>query len=257
MEPSAEAPAPPAAAPATVPPETPPVTPAPQPAPAAGTPPPVYPTEPPLNRTLDYRVVRGPASGLGQLRWEATPSAYTLSLQASVAGGPVLDWTSTGGFDSAGLAPQRMVERQREREVHAVNFQRDKQLISFSGPSRVEPLLRGAQDRLSWLIQLAAVVQAQRATLKEGDTLRFQVASPRGDVDEWVFTLMGIAPLEVAGMRWGALKLVREPQRPYDQRVEVWLAPVASYLPLALTLTTVPGGVPLELWLTGGLRIDL
>lgn len=195
--------------------------------------------------------------GVAELVWEPTPDAYILRLQASLPAGPPIDWRSQGGFDSAGLAPLRMVERQKQRDLHAVNFQRDKGVISFSGPSREVALWRGAQDRLSWLIQLTAVAQARRGTAQLGEVVRMQVATPRGDVDEWVFTLASTEPLETAGLRWAAQKWVREPARPYDQRVEVWLAPAAGHLPLGLRWTTVPGGEPLALWLTEGLRAEL
>jgi hypothetical protein len=37
------------------------------------------------------------------------------------------------------------------------------------------------------------------------------------------------------------LHLVREPELPYDLRVEVWLSPAIHHLPIALHLATPPG----------------
>ena len=46
-----------------------------------------------------------------------------------------------------------------------------------------------------------------------------------------------------------ALRLRREPTRPYDTRVEVWLDPARQHLPVRVRFTTLPGGPPLELML--------
>jgi hypothetical protein len=47
-----------------------------------------------------------------------------------------------------------------------------------------------------------------------------------------------------------ALRLSREPDRPYDTRVEVWLDPARQHLPVRALFTTIPGGQPLELMLS-------
>jgi hypothetical protein len=50
----------------------------------------------------------------------------------------------------------------------------------------------------------------------------------------------------------GALRYVREPEGPYDQRVEVWLDPARAHLPVRALLTQPDGGAPLELTLQKG-----
>jgi hypothetical protein len=64
--------------------------------------------------------------------------------------------------------PDRMVERRQGRDLAAVNFQRDKGLVSFSGPSTTLPLPAGAQDRASWLLQLPMLAAAVQATGRPG-----------------------------------------------------------------------------------------
>ena len=196
-----------------------------------------------------YRAERGAGVGEAVLRWRVASTGYELGLQASVAGRSVVDWLSRGSLSEQGLQPQRMVERQREREVQAVNFQRDKGLISFSGPSRTAPLLPGAQDRLSWVIQLAAISRA-RGGLQPGEVLRLQVAGPRGDVDEWRFTVQPVDERLLNGRRVGLTHLLREPQRPYDLRVQLWLAPTMDHLPVGIAWGVEPAGQPLILWMT-------
>lgn len=197
----------------------------------------------------DYRVSRGAAQGDGELQWTPQGIGYELRLKAVAPGAPTLDWVSRGQVGADGLAPDRMVERQRDRDTQAVNFQRDKGLISFSGPSRTEPLLPGAQDRLSWIVQLAAQARA-RGELQPGELLRFQVASPRGDVDEWRFTVQPAIERLISGQRVVLTPLLREPQRPHDLRVQLWLSRQFDQLPVGLAWTVEPDGIPLEMWLT-------
>jgi hypothetical protein len=44
-----------------------------------------------------------------------------------------------------------------------------------------------------------------------------------------------------------ALRLTREPRRPYDTQVEVWMDPAQHHLPVRARLTVLPGGETLEL----------
>ena len=100
--------------------------------------------------------------GSGDLQWRPDGDHYTLQLNGSAAGLNVLTQVSQGGFDAAGVAPQRFTDQRLRRSPQAANFQREAGKISFSGPSLELPLAPGVQDRLSWMIQLAAVVARVR-----------------------------------------------------------------------------------------------
>jgi len=156
--------------------------------------PPVYPTRPPPTAVLHFSVQRGRVQGTGQWLWQADGPHYSSRLQAELAGRPALDHLSRGAFDGAGLAPERMVEQQRERAVRAVNFQRDKGVVSFSGSTRQWLLHRGTQDRASWLPQLLAVVGGRGQAWSRGDPVSLAVAGPRGDLDEWRFVMADETP---------------------------------------------------------------
>lgn len=222
---------------------------------AAGRRPPVYQTVLPNEGfRLAYRVERGESRGRGQFRVDLLDDGrYRAHLQAEDGQRMVMDWVSQGRFDAAGVAPERMVERQRGRDARAVNFQRDQGVISFSGSTRALALMDGAQDRASVLLQLMAIAQAQPGGLRAGQTLRLQVAGTRGLATQWHFEVAGDESIEAAGQRVAAVRLVREPDQPYDQRVEVWLARAAGHLPVGLRLTTVPGKEPVSVWLDGPL----
>jgi hypothetical protein len=224
---------------------------------AGGGPPPVYSTVlPSRSFQLDYRVERGDDAGIGQLAFELQPDQkqYRAHLYGAAGGKVLLDWVSRGGFDAAGIAPQRLVERQRNVDARAANFQRDQGVISFSSSTRALALYPGAQDRLSVLLQLMAVAAAEPGGLHPGQRLRLQVAGTRGQAEVWVFEVLGGERLEAAGRPIETVHLVREPTQPYDQRVEAWLAPAAGHLPVGLRLTQVPSrGPPQALWLDGPL----
>ena len=252
-------PAPEAAAPPAVMPAAAPVRPrapakaAPSPpaaaAPSSGEAPwPVYATRLPAAAELHYRVQRGDSVGSARLQWEPDGGGYLLRLDTQWPGQTPRGAASRGVIDAEGVAPVRHTELQRAREVRAVNFQREAGRITFSGPQLAYDLRPGAQDRLSWLIQLPAILQADAALAQPGRSLQIFVVGTRGDAEPWRFEVLGHEPLWLpAGEVPQALRLKREPTRPYDTRVEVWLDPARQHLPVRVVFTTLPGGQPLEM----------
>jgi len=211
---------------------------------------PVYATRLPAAATLQYDLRRGAIGGQGTLEWRPGPNGYELSIEGSVFGISVLSWRSRGAFDSAGLAPERFVDSRRGRDVRAANFQREARKISFSGTEVEYPLVAGAQDRLSWMLQLAAILEAGPERRAAGEKVSMFVAGARGDGDVWTFTVQGVETLDLAGVPLpGTLSLRREPRKPYDTQVEVWLDPGRQHLPVRMRLTTLPGGDSTELQL--------
>lgn len=209
------------------------------PAVAGGPPLPVYATRLPPPFTLQYTVRQaGPGrAGLqAELRWRPLADRYTLTMGYAAAG-----WASVGGLDGSGVAPERHVETRAGREVRAVNFQRGAHpagpRITFSGPSVEYPLPAAAQDRLSWMLQLSAVLAADPALAEPGREVQLFVAGVRGDAAVWTFGVVERGALELpAGTVADAVHLHREPQRPYDTRVDVWLDPARHHLPVRLRL---------------------
>jgi hypothetical protein len=217
-------------------------------------PPPVYPFRVPPPATLRYVMGRGPVTGEGELRWQHDGRAYELRLEGRVPLlGTLLTQVSRGGFDAAGLAPERHTDRRRRRAEQAANFQRDAGLVTFSGSSAQYPLVRGAQDRVSWMLQLAGIAQAWRGPLAAGEHITFFVVSARGDGDVWSFRVLGNEAVDLPVGTTQTVKLLREPRKPYDTKVEVWLDPQRHYLPVRARLTDTNGD-PLELRLQDEVR---
>lgn len=256
------APPPPVAAPAAPPASAPP-TPEPEPVLAAAEPPPAPPSAPvgpadsgggervptyatrlPPAATLAYEVRRGGLAASGELRWApADDGSYRLGLEASAFALSVLSWTSTGRIDGQGVAPDRFTDRRRNRSELAANFQRDQGLISYSGPTVTYPLAPGAQDRLSWMIQLPAILEAEPTLREPGQRIVLFVTGARGDADLWSFVVQGRTALDLpAGPVPEALHLVRAPRKPFDTRAEAWLDPARGHLLVRARLSTPDSG---------------
>ena len=250
----------PPAPPAPVAPQAEPV-PLPEPATPAGAPElPVYATRLPDPAEMHYRLQRGQQLGAGRLQWQRDGDRYELRLDVDWPGRPAQGSASRGQIDAEGVAPLRHAELRRAREQRAVNFQREAARITFSGPQAAYALPPGAQDRLSWMIQLPAIVEADASLARAGAVVTLFVAGTRGDAEAWRFEVLGHQALALpAGAVARALQLRREPTRPYDTRVEVWLDPARQHLPVRVVFTTLPGGEPLQLELAAldrGLEID-
>lgn len=224
--------------------------------------PPVYATRVPAPTTLRYAVQRLAAGGIvvrpeaaaeALLQWRHDGSRYFASLRISGTRRPLLEQSSRGSFDANGLAPERFIDRRRGRLVGAAHFRRDSGRISFSGPTHDFPAWPGAQDRLTWLPQLAAVVAMAAAGPASGQAMPAEisvfVADARGLARLWVFQALGFETVPGPNGPAQALHLQRSPQRPDDMRVDVWLDPSLDFWPLRLTQAAPFGGATLDLQL--------
>jgi Protein of unknown function (DUF3108) len=192
---------------------------------------PHYRTRVPPAMTLRYEMQRGMLRGTGDLSWRPQGDRYELKLDARVGGVPVLMQVSAGGFDGAGLAPLRFTDQRLRRGTTAANFQREAGKITFSGPATEFALREGAQDRLSWMIQLAAIVAAEPRLGEAGAKVAMVVVGSHGDAGVWVFRCAGSEPVSTGAGTVDAIKFIREPREVYDTTVQVWLDPAQHGMP--------------------------
>jgi hypothetical protein len=198
---------------------------------------PLYRGQVPPAATLHFSLRRAALSGRGQLEWRPGPEGYELMLQGSVLGVRALQQTSRGRWDLGSLAPERFLDTRRGRETRAANFRHDAGLISYSGPSITYPLVRGAQDRLSWMLHLPAVMEANPALRTVGTELRMFVSGARGDGDVWAFRVLSRDRISVpAGEVPQALHLQRLPRHEHDTQADIWLDPARHHLPVRVRL---------------------
>lgn len=181
------------------------------------------------------------------LLWQHDGSQYEARYEVSAWLLGARTQTSRGRITGEGIAPTRFGDRFRSEQ--AAHFQRDKGLISFSSNAPDAALRPGAQDRLSVLLQLAAIVGGDPQRHTPGSVLQIQVAGTR-DADLWQFRVIGEQPVALPGGSLQALQLERLPRREYDQHIQVWLAPSLGYLPARLRITQGNGDVLDQQWLS-------
>jgi len=204
-----------------------------------------------------YALRRGAMSGQAELSLKRPGAGYELELKGNVLGMEVLGMTSRGSVAAQGFMPERFVDRRRGKDRLAANFDHAAGRITYSGPPVTQPLLPGAQDRLSWMVQLAAIIDAAPERYPVGSRVALSVSGARGDVDTWTFNVQGRQRLTLPGGAVAeALRLTREPRRPYDTQVETWLDPAQHHLPVRARLTVLPGGETLELVACRQLRVE-
>jgi hypothetical protein len=212
----------------------------------------VYATRVPPPYRLTYALRRGALSGQAELTLQRAGSGYELELKGTALGLEVLGLRSQGSLGPHGLMPERFVDRRRGRDRLAANFDHGAGRITYSGSAASQPLRLGAQDRLSWMVQLAAILEAAPARHGAGSRIAVSVSGARADVDTWTFIVQDRQRLSLpGGAVVEALRLTREPRRPYDTRVEVWMDPAQHHLPVRARLTVLPGGETLELSSSG------
>lgn len=165
--------------------------------------------------------------GEAALRFHIGEGRYDMTLERRAGDRELPVWHSEGRVGPQGLQPERhLVTRQgRARELQI--FDRDAARPMLLVGARAFPLSAGTQDRLSWWLQLAAMMAAEPAP-HLGQRLRVPVAGPSG-VDPWDF--------EVAardGERWLLRRdLVRGAGRPALQW-SVWLDGRRGFLAVEL-----------------------
>jgi hypothetical protein len=182
----------------------------------------------------------------GELLWVPDGSHYNAHLEISALGFRVRTWSSKGDLTDGGLQPLRFGDKPRGAEL-ATHFQREKGIISFSANNPDVPLQTGAQDKLSAILQLSAIVAGEPERYASGASITFQAADAHR-AELWHFKVGGTEPLDLPGGAVTALKLSKEPTVEFDQRIEVWLAPDLRYMPVRIRITEANGDYADLLW---------
>ena len=182
----------------------------------------------------------------GELLWAPDGARYNAHLEISAWGFRVRTWSSKGDLTDGGLQPLRFGDKPRGAEL-ATHFQREKGIISFSANNPDVPLQTGAQDKLSAILQLSAIVAGEPERYASGATIAFQAADAHR-AELWNFKVGALEPLDLPGGAVTALKLSKAPTVEFDQRIEVWLAPDLRYMPVRIRITEANGAFADLLW---------
>ncbi len=200
----------------------------------------------PRAATLKFQVTSNkfPFSLNAELEWQQDGETYDARLAFGAFGLSRVQ-TSRGQITAEGLAPLRFSDKYRS-EV-AAHFVREKGKVIFSANTPELPLLAGAQDRLSIVVQLAAMMAGDPTRFPPASTIALQIVGPRA-ADIWLFTVENDETLDLPGGQQPTRKLVRNPRQQYDQRVELWLAPALGYLPARIRITESNGDFVDQKW---------
>jgi hypothetical protein len=186
-----------------------------------------------------------PLQGEGELSWRHDDQDYEAQLEVR---SPLLGTRrqrSTGRITAQGLAPLYFLDKGRSEQ--ATHFDREGGRVTFSNNKPDAALAAGVQDRLSVLLQLAALIGGQPQRFPPGTQVALPTAST-SEAETWLFSVEGEEELQLPGGTVRALKLQRAPRKPYDQRVELWLAPGLDYAPVRIRLTNPNGDTVDQRW---------
>jgi hypothetical protein len=182
-------------------------------------------------------------SATGLLRWLPTQTGYQARMEVKALLFGQRSQTSVGTLDPThGLQPTRYGDKTRTEQATHFDRTLSPPLLRFSSNAPDEPLQAHTQDRLSVLLQLAAMWAAAPHRFGPGDTVAIHTAGPR-DAGVWAFEVGASSPLPVPLGMLDTVHLVRAPTHPHDNRVELWLAPALGYLPARILWTQANGDV--------------
>ncbi len=190
-----------------------------------------------------YLLLQDSRRGHARLNWQPGGAVYALRLERELGGRALPGSRSEGRLDPQGLSPERFTQQRpgrpgmAPRDAAATNFrQGEKQdQVSFSASAEQVPMPDGVQDRISWWLQLAAIVAAAPQQFQPGRELRMMVIGLRGEAREWVFEVLDRQDLELPiGLIQQAVHLRRAALGPYSGEIELWLDPARHHLPVRL-----------------------
>ncbi|VTU20335.1 hypothetical protein H4CHR_00564 [Variovorax sp. PBS-H4] len=174
----------------------------------------------------------------GTLVWQQDGQQYDAQLSLRFLFKTIRRQHSNGVIGAGGIEPARFSDTRRS-EV-AAHFMREQGQVVFSNNAPGVPLLPGAQDRLSVMLQLGALMAGDPARYPPGAAFAIQTVGP-SDADLWIFKVDEDDHLVLPAGQYNARKLTRNPRKPYDDKVELWLAPELGYLPVRIRQTQANG----------------
>ncbi|KAF1018199.1 MAG: hypothetical protein GAK30_03782 [Paracidovorax wautersii] len=188
-----------------------------------------------LNYALQGRIKGIQYNATSTLQWQqANGNRYSLRLDTRLPLVGTRSQVSEGQIAAAVLQPERYTEQMRRTSTATVSLADRK--VTFNTDHPPADWQKGAQDRLSVMLQIGQWLRAQPGRYKPGDVLDVQVIGPR-NAPVWHFRVDGTESVVLPTGSVDALKFTRLPRddRPDDDQViEFWLAPAYQQLPVRL-----------------------
>lgn len=188
-----------------------------------------------------------PYYGSGKIRWNHDNKNYTMHIEIGI---DMLFTTvrlyktqSEGTIEEAGIKPHTVTETRRGKSATTTRFNYDDQTISFSTNPAIIPLTEGAQDKITVLMQLASIGNADPSQFQPGKEITIQVAEEK-EAHLHQFVVLDQETIESKLGHLVTWHIVRPP-RPgvYSSRIDIWLAPELNWLPVQIRNTESNGAV--------------
>ncbi|RXZ33919.1 DUF3108 domain-containing protein [Oxalobacteraceae bacterium CAVE-383] len=216
-----------------------PPMPASEPAPAPH--PPAHAADAPPSVTLKYNVqgLRDGQKvyGSSKIAWRNQDGRYRIDGNASVLFFTLLQFSSDGVLDDSGVSPTLYSEKRFRKTATDTRFEHERNTITFSASDNRYPRPGDAQDRASFIWQLATIGRGNPAAFFTGADFTMLVAGVR-DAEPWRIIVSGEDEIDADGGAISAWHLVRMPQPgSYDQKIDIWLAPGRQWYPLKIRYT--------------------
>ena len=174
----------------------------------------------------------------GELVWWQDGYRYDAQLTLEMLLHTLVSQHSTGRIGASGIEPERYTEGRRDKITS--DFLRVEGKVVFSSNVPSVPLRPGAQDRLSIMMQLGAILKANPTRYPSGSQIAIQTAGPR-DAGVWVFVVGEDEKLTLPAGDIVVRKLTRSLRGDGDGKLELWLAPTYGYLPARFKQTRPNG----------------
>lgn len=192
---------------------------------------------------LSFDVAEGPTftprAAPSRLIWQATDLHYSLRFEdvPDAYGGAPRTYTSEGGVNDGGIAPDSAFEQQEGTAQLRTSFEREANRIVLASGATAE-LSHSTQDSASLLMQLAGIGLANAGQISE--TVQFEVAAAGGPS----IVRFDVGAQEQLNTPYGVLAAwhLTQQVKPGEIRLEVWLAPALNWYPVQLR-TSGPNGV--------------
>lgn len=168
--------------------------------------------------------------GAGRYRLET--SAQATGMIALVYSGQ-LTQASEGRVGPGGLMPESYREKRGRRPERSLRFDWETHRMFGSGDPPEVALPEGTQDRLSLAYQLGLLVRQDERRAQAGARFDVPLAAMRS-IDVVTVTADGSSSLRINGSSVSAVKFEIRGERHKGDRIDVWLSPQQSMLPLRI-----------------------
>ncbi|HMN83662.1 MAG TPA: DUF3108 domain-containing protein [Burkholderiaceae bacterium] len=149
--------------------------------------------------------------------------------------------SSTGRIGAGGVQPERYVEQRGKRAPRTVEVDRAHCEVVFGDSSR-RPLVEGAQDRLSSLLQLGLLARGSPTSFVAGRQIELPELT-NSSVQIARYRSEGAQQLDTESGPLRALHLVRLKQGGEEPTIEIWLGYDHAMLPVRIRVTEYNGRV--------------